>query len=229
MLFIVAALSIIVLGGAFGAMILYPHGLINQQTSIVVSASGSAVAAPQLATLYVSMNGTGATTAIATSNLSQTLNVFNSTISPYIGGNTSRINTQSYSLWQSKNGIYVATQAVSVSLPNVLNISRILGSLSLVKDVYIQGVGTQFSPQQVNSLTQQALKLAIANATNQATTLSPNKTITIRNISVSRSFYYPYYPLALGASSSVSATPSPLFFSGRSSITETVTVVFTHN
>ena len=209
-------------------MILYPHGLINQQTSIVVSASGSAAAAPQHATLLVFVNGTGATTAIATSNLSQTLNTLNSTISPYIGVNASLINTQSYSLWQSRNGTYVATESVSVSLPNILNVSKILGSLSLVKNVYIQGVGTQFSPQQVNSLTQQALKLAMANATNQAATLSPNKTITIRNISVSRSFYYPYHPLGLGASS-VSAAQNPLFFSGRSSITETVTVVFTHN
>ena len=193
-------------------------------TYITVSATGSAQAAPQIATIYVLMNGTGQTTQIATDNLSLTVAEFNNSISRYIGANTTRLTTQSYSVYMT-NGSYVAMESVSVNLPNTLNVSSAIGTLSQLKNVYVQGVSTRFSDQQVSSLTSQALTAAMANATSQASILAPNKTLMARNITVSRSYVYPVYGLNAAAAS---ASSNPLYFSGSQSMSESITEVFSY-
>jgi uncharacterized protein YggE len=226
MLFLIAVFAIFVMGSLIGLGILYPSGLSQNsgETYITVSATGSAQAAPQLATLSVLMNGTGSSPAIATSNLSLTLTQFNYSISPYIESNSSRITAQSYSVYKYNTSRYVATESVSVSLPNVLNTSSILGSLSQINGVYIHGVNTQFSREQFNILSQQALSAAMVNATAQAAVLAPNKTLSVRNITISSSYTYPYSFLA----NTAGASKSPIFFSGIEAVTKTVTVVFSY-
>ncbi len=231
LLFIIAVVAIVAMAIVLVLSVLYPNGAFQNQglTYITVTASGTSYAYPQSATLYVSMNGTGATSEIATANLSLTLNEFNYTVLKYIDSNTSRIRTQSYSLqkvWNSSN--YEATELVSVSVPQVQNVTALLATLSLIQDVYINQVSAQFTNSQVGQLTQSALALALQNATSQATVLSGNNTVKIRNITVSRSYVYPF-PLYSNAGLSSPRSQTPIFFNGRQGVEEQVTVLYSYS
>ena len=230
LLFIIAIVAIVAMAIILILSVLYPNGTFQNQglTYVRVTASGTAYDYPQSATIYVSMNGTGATSAIATSNLTLTLNEFNFTVAKYIGDNTSRIRTQSYSLrkiWNSSN--YEATELVSVTIPQVQNVTPLLTTLSLIQDVYISQVSAQLTNTQANTLTQEALSQALQNATAQATVLSENRTVTIRNITVSRNYVYPF-PMYSNAGVS-SAQQNSIFFNGRQGIEEQVTVVYSYS
>lgn len=228
-LFIIAVLAILVMGILLALTIAYPQGLLSHNmTYVTVTGSGVAYAIPSNATIFVTLNGTGSTPAIATSNLSLTLNEFNYTILKYAGGNSSRITTQSYSLYKVYNkSAYSATETVSVSIPSISNVTPALTALSLIQNVYINSVSSQLSQQQTAALTSSALQSALDNATAQAEQLSGNAVLYQKNVTVSKNYiYYPYYSLA--ANANPVSGQGPLYFNGREGVSEQVTVVFTH-
>ncbi len=230
LLFIIAIVAIVAMAAIVALALLYPEGVLQNQVLkyVTVTASGTSYGYPQSAVLYASMNGTGPSSAIATSNLSLTVNKFNYTVSGYIGGNSSRISTQSYSLrrvWNSS--YYEATESVTVSLPQVQNATPLLNALSLIPDVYINQVAASLTDQQVAQLTQNALSQALRNATSQATVLAANKTVTVRNITVSRSYIYPYPIYSSGVASA--QNQGSIFFNGRQGVQEQVTVVYSYS
>ena len=228
-MFIIAITAIVVMAIVLALSILYPNGAFQNHglTYLKITASGTDYAYPQSATVYVSMNGTGATAAIATSNLTLTLNQFNYTVAKYIGNNSSRITTQSYSLQKIYNSSnYKATELVSVSIPQVQNVTPLLTTLSLIQNVYIGQVLAQLANSQISTLTQSALAQALQNATGQAAVLSGNRTLTIRNMTVSRNYVYPY-PLYSNAGVSASGS-NPIFFNGRQGVQEQITVVYSY-
>lgn len=229
LLFAIGVFAILVMGVVIGLNMLYPNGVSHgqQNARISVSASGIAYGSPQAATLYVLINGSGNTPEIATSNLSLSLSAFNSTVSKYIGGNLSRITTQSYSLQKVYNTtMYQASEYVSVSIPNIASISSLLGALSTINNVYINQVSADLSGQQVAAMTNEALKLALQNATAQAQTLAGNSTLTITNISTIQSGPYPSYRYFSAAANT--AGGNPIYFSGRQAVEETVNVQFSY-
>jgi len=206
--------------------VLFPQGIESQGLKyITVTASGTSYSYPQSAALYVTLNATGSDAAIATSNLSLTLSQFNYTVAKYIGGNSSRISTQSYYLqkvWNSSK--YEAVEEVSISVPQIQNVSPLLGTLSLIQNVYIDQVSSMLTSQQVSQLTQSALGAAMQNATAQAQAVAgANSTIIVKNVTISRSYVYPF-PTAAAAGSS----QNPIFFNGREGVEEQVTVLFSY-
>ncbi len=228
-MFIIAVVAILAMAGVLALSVLYPNGSFQNQglRYLTITASGTSYSYPQSAMLYVSMNGTGATSAIATSNLTLTLNEFNYTVAKYIGGNSSRISTQSYALqhvWNSSK--YEATELVSVSIPQVQNVTPLLTVLSVIRNVYISQVSAQLTDSQIGQLTQTALAQALQNATSQAMVLAGNNTVTIKNITVSRNYVYPYplYATSAGAPGS----QNQLFFNGRQGVQEQVTVLYSY-
>ncbi len=182
--------------------VLYPNGAFQNSglSYITVTATGTNYSYPQAATLYVSMNGTGSTSAIASSNLSLTLSEFNYTVAKYIGNNSSRISTESYSLqkqWNSSK--YVAVETVSVYIPQVQNVTALLSTLSVIQNVYINQVSAQLTVAQTMELSSEALAQALSNASAQAMVLSGNRAVRIRNITVSRNYVYPFQAYTNGA------------------------------
>ena len=139
---LVVALAAVILLGAVAALVasLQERGTPADISYITVTASGVAYAFPQNATVYVTMNGSGSNAEAATANLSATLARFNSTALGYLGGNQSRITTQSYSLVKAYNSSrYEAAETVSMELPSVRNVSALLGSLALIPHLYVYG------------------------------------------------------------------------------------------
>jgi uncharacterized protein YggE len=229
LLFMVTVVAILVLGAVVALVTVMPAGAKSASSSyITVTASGMAYASPQNATVYVTMNGSGNDSAIATANLSLALSNFNYTVMKYVGGNSSRITTESYTLYKVYNkSAYVATESVSVSLPAIQNVSAMLGELSHLKNTYINGVDAKLSAQQVSQLTGSALSSALNNATSQAQVLAGSAALTVRNITVSKG--YPVYPYGSFASSAAPAPgPSPIFYNGRQGVVEEVTVQYSY-
>lgn len=222
--FLIAAFAILVIASVLALGVLYPNGLGGGRgkSYISVSATGSAYGTPQLATLYVIMNGSGATTAIASSNLSLTLSEFNNSISKYVSGNLSKVTTQSYTLLRY-NQTYVATEMVSVALPDMSNVSPAIGDLSQIKNVYISRVSSRLTGQQEATLRKQALQSAMLNASEQAAALAPNKTLTILNITAAQPYIYPNVAFASGA-----AYQNPLFYTGTETLTQSVYVIYSY-
>lgn len=200
-----------------------------------VSAEGMAMARPTQATLDINVQGRGQNAYAATANLTTALTRANATLLKYTNGNTSLIQTSYYNLYNqssyyytSYNG-YVAQESLTVTIPNVNNVSVVLGALSAVNGISINGVTAGFSSSETASLRSSALGNALANATAQAKALLPNKTLTVSNITVNA--YGPIvFPLASGAvSSSSPGAVSPAFFTGTQTVTESITVVFSYN
>ena len=226
-MFILAFVAIVAMASVFAIMILYQSGALFGKglRYITVTASGTSYAYPQAATLYVLMNGTGRSAAIATANLSLTLSEFNYTVSKYVGGNLSRIQTQSYLLqriWNTSN--YSATELVSVTVPQIQNVSPLLGTLSLIQNVYINQVTSHLTNDQISQLRQSSLSLAINNATMQAQIVAGNSTVRMMNVTISGSYYYPY-PVYSNAESS---SKNPQFFNGVQGVTEQIYTVFSY-
>jgi uncharacterized protein YggE len=222
-------------------------------SSVVVSATGSASGEPSQALLYVTINGTGTSTQAATANLSGSSNYFNSTISKYINGNLSMVSTSYYNIEKVCSGSgtnytttilpvipyynygctssqvkYAATEQLTVTIPNVQNVSTVLGSLSGAPNIYVTGTSSMLSSAQASSLRAQALSVAIANATAQAQAImGPGSTVQSTNITVSSYNVYPYGLEASGSAGGVAPTaPTPQYYAGTSQVTESIYVVF---
>ena len=225
-LFVIAVFAVFVIGLVLILSILYPNGMPESQQAkhISISASGMAYASPSRATMYVMINGSGYTPAIATANLSDTIDAFNSTVLKYIGGNSSGITTQSYSLRKVYNKTaYQVTEFMAVSIPNIDNVSPLLGSISAINNVYVNQVEAQLSGIQTGTMIRNALSLAVQNATSQAQAIAGNSTLIITNISVYSTPTYFYYPLA--AQQAVENN-GQLYFNGRQGVRETISVRF---
>jgi len=217
---------------------------------ITISATGTASAQPATGTLYVSVKGMGKSAAAATSNLSAELDQLNSSISKYVNGNTSLIQTTyyavsnqsyaypvgvaqpSYPYYPTYNG-FVAEQDLAITLPNIKNMSNAIGSMSLINNTEVTSANADLSDSQITALRYAAFSSALQNATSQASILTGNATLSAQNITVSAYNFYPI-PYALGAAGSSqginsSTAPNPSFYSGTASVTESITVVFSYN
>lgn len=222
--YVFAILVVILLAGIIATMVLFPNGFqgSSSQKTIVVRASGSASGYPESGTIYVTLNGTGQTPSIATSNLSLNVAKLNYTLQKY--ANSSSIRTIYYSLSKIRNSsMYSATEGVEVDT-SASNISSILGSVASISGLSITGATAKLSGSQTDKLIGQALSAAMSNATSQAALLA-NSSVTPVNISSYSSYIYPMY--AGGAVSSVAfSTQPPTFFIGTQTVTEQITVVF---
>ena len=90
-----------------------PH---SSSSFISLSATGTASATPNTVDVYISLNGTGNTTAYATANLSVTTTLFNKTIQPFVNGNSSLIQTTYYEVYKPySTGCYYPVAAGSSS------------------------------------------------------------------------------------------------------------------
>lgn len=207
------------------------------------TAQGSAIKA----TLSVQVQGLGKTADAATANLSSELNQTNATLSKYVNGNRSLIQTSYYSLNNqtsyyypmqaySYNG-YVAQESLTVTIPSVKNVSNVLGALSAINGISIYGATPILSDAQLSSLRLVALSDAMANATSQADALLPGKNFTVSNITVNYFNYPIVMPYATAGTAAggpvlsptpVSKTSSPIFFNGTETVTESVAVVFSY-
>ncbi len=211
---------------------------------IIVSASGSVSAVPDQAQLSLSLNAVGATAADAIANLSVATGAMKAALLPFLNGNSSAIHTQSYSVYVPPRCVnstsyyypdqnclpkgapiyYVATESVSATLPDVNSTDQALVALSKVPGLNISGVSAKLSPQQQANMSQQALALALENATGQARTLANGAKIKVQNITVQSG--YIFYPEALGASFAKGAALNQTFFAGRATVTKSIYVVF---
>src|SRR5208282_2099650 len=120
-------------------------------------------ATPTQAVLSVGFSGLGSSAYAATTNLSSELMQANATLSKYVNGNVSEIQTSYYNLYNqsdypytSYNG-YVAMESLTVIIPNVDNVSAALGALSAINGVSIEGSSSQLSDSQFSSLRGTAL------------------------------------------------------------------------
>lgn len=226
--------------------LLYPSSSLkigSGNSTLTITASGSATAVPTQGLLYVSLKGLGKTAAAATANLSQELVQANATLYKYINGNLSNVQTSYYNLYNQSsyyyppvyknntlNG-YQASESLTVTIPNIKNVSAALGALSAINGISIYGASPQFSNSQTSALRITALSNAMSNATAQAHALLPAKTLTVVNITVNYFNRILPYPVAAGGaavtSSSLNVT-NPNFYSGSQSVTESITVVFSY-
>jgi uncharacterized protein YggE len=218
-------------------------------TTVTVTASGSASSSADAAQLYLFVNATGNTTQLAVANLSSTLDSVNSTILKYINGNLSEISTEYFNVNKCYNYpypstttisppgshnqtcAYVASETLLVTIPNVKNTTASLESLTSIPNVYVTDVAAKLTDQQISALRGQALAAAMANATGQATAVSPTGKVSTLNITVENFYVYPFQ-YSFGSLGTVTPTAAAgeiqdsLFYEGTSSVTESVTVVF---
>lgn len=205
--------------------------------TISISATGTAYNTSSQSQLYVTVNATGITANATVQNLTKTLNSFNSTILPYVNHNLSDITTQYFNVYKLYNQTgYEATESLTVTIPNISNTSAALGALSALNGVYVSEASPQLSTYQISELRTKALSLALVNATSQAYALIGNSsTIYATNISVNTYRVFPFPVVAEGGAAGGASAPalqnntfSPQFYGGRSSVTESITVVFTY-
>lgn len=203
----------------------------NTLSSIIITASGAASNKTTEAQIYLTINATGATNAAAVQNISSTVNTFNSTVSKYVNYNMSRISTDYFNVYKNYNQTgYTATESLSVVIPSISNASSVILALSSIPNVYVQNVQSALSPSQITSLRSIALSAALANATSQARALIGNNTIYSTNITVNSYYFYPRVYYTSGVSSGGGSVKLPLnstiFYGGRNSVTEQLTVTF---
>ncbi len=222
LLLIVAIAAVLSLAAVqiVGELAYYPHA--SHLTNITITATGSAYATPDNTMVYIYANGTGTTTALATSNLSNTLGILNSTLFSYLSGNLSNIQTTSYQLYKAHNSsLYTATESFSVTIP-ISQAGPVLTSLASIPNVYITNVNVRLSKQQASSLMGQALSSAISNATSQAQQVAGQGA---RPMLVSVNVNGAYYN-SPGIYTPSSANPQ--IYGGISSVTESVTVKYSY-
>lgn len=212
---------------------------------ITVSATGSVNAVPAQAVVYLLLNATGSTSTSAISNLSAASQSLNSTLMPFLNYNSSLIQTLSYSVYapsRCKNYttiypyvpvyciepnatvFYVATEYIKVTLPDARGVNLALEQISGVPGLTISNVASELSTQQQASLDQQALALAMSNATSQAQIVAGTGKISLQNVTIENGYiYYPTY----GVFSEKSAgSTNASFFPGTASASKTVLAVF---
>ncbi|MDE1767903.1 MAG: SIMPL domain-containing protein, partial [Candidatus Micrarchaeota archaeon] len=128
--------------------------------------------------------------------------------------------------------MYVAQEQITATIPDIHNLSKVIGALSAVNGIHITNAAATLTGQQSSSLRKLAYASAMTNATSQAQALAGNATLSIQNITTS---YYNFYPVpyALGASSAAGINSSiqvnPQFYSGSATVTESITVQFSYN
>ena len=218
------------------------QGAPQHLSQVMVSASGSVSAVPSQAQMTLFLNATGATAAGAVSNLSAMAGSLNTTLLPFLNGNASSIQTQSYNVYPASNctpvyypyqsttticpsprRFYIAAETVLVTLPGVSSVDSALSGVSRISGVGIASVSAKLSAQQQSSLQQQALALAISNATSQASAVAGGKQVSVQNITVQGGYvFYPNY----GVFSAASAASNQTFFAGRATVTKSIYVVF---
>ncbi len=207
--------------------ILYPSAGLQktQKSTVVVTATGSVSQYPAEGVVYVTINGTGKTTAIANDNLSLIYANLNSSIFQYIGKNSSNIQTQYYYTSKVYNqSEYQAIEGIDLIITSSKNISNVLNVLSSINNVYVTQASVKLSDVQLQSMRSAALNLALENATQQAESLTNNATLSIQNITVGQAIMPIFPTVSLNTEKSY-----PVVFSyGNQGLTETVTVIFTH-
>jgi uncharacterized protein YggE len=247
-----AALMVFSLEGSIGTR--------GSNRMLSISATGSAYNKSSEAQISVTINGTGTTSALAVQNLSSTLGRFNSTAYGFLNGNYSLLATTYYSVYKpysypcgvyagGVSGIiptpicnmsktsnlsnYVAVEEITVTLPNISNVSSFLGAVGSIPNVYVTSTYPLLSDRQATMLRSEALAAALANATSQAKALIGNDTILSTNITVNNYYVYPYELAGAGSGISTingNVTPTttigPEFYSGLNKVTESINVVF---
>ncbi len=228
---LIAVIAILVIGAILALGVLYPNGLLQNRKTVTISASGSASAMPQQSVVDLYINGTGNTTQIATANLSLTLATLNTTLLKYTTPNM--ISTQYYTLGAVYNSTaFAATEGLRVVVPSASDTDALLQGISSIRNVYVQGASASLSDGQIRSMTSQALRAAMANATSQAEALTGNASLTASNLSTSSFRVYQPFGLSTGLSSPSAITAKgngQLLFTSNESVIETVQVVFTYS
>lgn len=213
----------------------------NSISYLTTHASGTASAQPVTGVLYLTVKGMGRTTYAATLNLTSSLAQVNSTLSKYINGNLSNVQTTYYNVYNQTSYYYpvpagtyngtIAEEGLTVNIPNIKNLSGAIGGLSLINNTLVTSASASLSDEQTTALRAQAFSNAIKNATTQAEILTGNASLTTQNITVNSYFFYPI-PYAVGTANSGSLSGStavnPAFYSGTDSVTESITVVFSY-
>ncbi len=235
----VMQLNNLVSGGAVGKNITTTTKGVGYVT---VSATGSASTQPTSGMLYLSVTGKGGTAAAATANLSKALIQVNASLWNYLNHNSSLMQTTYYNLYnQSGNGYYypsgyvgyngfVASEQITVTVPNIKNVSNAIGALSLINNVQVSSASATLSSAQTTALRSAAFTDALQNATAQASILTGNAALSTQNITVGYYNFYPIpYALGSGAVQANGGTAvNPQFYSGTDSVTESITVVFSY-
>ena len=233
MLAIIAIVAILTLGGVLAFGLIYQKSLLHpQQKLITVSASGYASVHPSEGVVNLYITGSGPSSEEALSNLSVSLSMMNSSISEYIGGNTSNINTKGYQLYKEYNKtLYVARETVEITIPNATNMGSVLGVLSKINTVGVSSAMFEPSYGQIRNLTKAALEDAMQNATYQASVLADGAQVSPVNIT--SAYSYPPYPLLASASPSGTSYASPypnttLIFPSLYALKEEISATFSY-
>lgn len=230
------------------------QGRTSSNTTIQVSATGVANGKPSIGLISLYVNGSAATTADAVANLSATLTLLNKSIEPYINYNSSEISTQSYNVYKpynycnynypvtsqvtpadrncTTNNNYEAQEYIYIKIPNIANLSTVLGLTASIPNVYVTDASASFSDSQTKALMKAAYADAIANATQQAQALALNHTVVLINISANSGYYYPislYTASAPGSGGITTTVPSVPIYFGSQQVTESVQATFSYN
>ncbi|MGA3021168.1 MAG: SIMPL domain-containing protein, partial [Candidatus Micrarchaeales archaeon] len=188
---------------------------VTSNASITVSASGKVTSDPDEALIYLFLNATGNTVSSAVNNLSSSAKTLNSTLMPLLGENTSLIRTLYYRVYSPAEcmnvspyyypkpyycipplspKIYVASEYLLVTLPDVDNVDQAIMEVSAIQGTGISDVSSTLSSQKQTTMMQEALVLAMDNATSQAQTVAGSGAqLKVKNISINSGYItYPY-------------------------------------
>jgi uncharacterized protein YggE len=242
----VMVVAIVVIVLVFAAFAVW-HTSPTQISLIRITSSGTLTAVPSEASIYVYLNGTGATAAAAVANLSTIAGTLNQTVLPLLNGNLSNLQTLNYNVYvpgtcpnatqyyyyrpyycipPGGDKFYVAAETMLVNIPSTNNINGAISKIAQISGVGIGSISAKLSDSQQTALGQQALTLALANATTQAQALAGTGVqVSVINITVNSQYYYPMYASGGVVSSNVSRNQSS-FFPGTAQITRSVSVVF---
>jgi uncharacterized protein YggE len=123
----------------------------------------------------------------------------------------------------SPRRFFIASEYLLLTIPNVTDTNAALVGLSGISGVSIGNVAARLSQQQQANMSEEALSLALSNATGQAQALAGGRQLQVRNITVQSN--YLFY-----AGASVAAAPAPsynqTFYPGRATVTKSIYVVF---
>ena len=246
----VMVVAIVVIVLVFAAFAVW-HTSPTQMSLIKITSSGTITAVPSEASVYLYLNGTGATSAAAVANLSSIAGTLNQTLMPLLNGNLSDMQTLNYNVYvpsqcPTNNAtpyyyykpyycippggakFYVAAETLLVTVPDSTNINGAISKIAQVAGVGVGSVSAKISDSQQAALGQQALTLALANATSQAKALAGSGVqVSVINITVNNGgYFYPVYATSGAASSGNATKNQSSFFVGTVDVTRSVSVVF---
>ncbi|MDE1869097.1 MAG: SIMPL domain-containing protein [Candidatus Micrarchaeota archaeon] len=154
--------------------------------SIIISRLGGTARLIPNGIAFITINASGTTPQLATASLNSSLEALNDTISGYINGNPSLISTSDYRVkfYQSSTGPqFYALEGIAVTVPNINNVSAVIGSVPNAQNAYITGVGTGYTGPQA-ALVQQELTNLISNATQTAEYLAGTNKLYLTSVTV---------------------------------------------